>query len=232
MLPSVRVVDMFFSMGYLPINVDVTGLPCLVVGGGPVAERKIMTLWESGAQVRLVSQELTPGLQKMVAIGKVTFLGPEFVIDHLTDISLVFAATSDQELNDRISRQAKARGLWVNVADQPELCSFFLPATVKRGDLTISVSTNGHSPALAARLRTWLEEEIGPEYGLFVELMGRIRPKVLAERRPSRENRIIFQSLLDSELLDCLALGDLDRADDVLQRILGPGHTLETLGLT
>lgn len=216
-------------MRYLPINLDVRGLACLVVGGGEVGRRKVEGLLECGAKVRLVSRGLTPDLQRLVESRAVEHLGPEYMTGHLEGVALVFAATNETELNARISREAEERGVWANVADVPGLCRFIVPASVKRGDLTISISTGGRSPALAGHIRTRLEQWFGPEYARFLDLMGLVRPRVLAEGRPHEENREIFRRLVESDLLDSLAQGDLDQAQRRLQEVLGPEYTLSSL---
>ena len=213
-------------MKYLPLNMDVKGRTCLVVGGGEVASRKVATLLEFGARVHLVARELNSELQALVVRGRVQSLGPEYQIDHLKGVALVFAATSDQEINQKVSRDAMAAGILVNVVDQPELCSFIVPASVVRGDLVISVSSSGASPALAARLRQRLENEFGPEYDDFLRLMAVIRPKLLAEGRGHKENRSLFRALVDSDLLDLLAERNYGAVDQVLADVLGPDYVM------
>jgi precorrin-2 dehydrogenase/sirohydrochlorin ferrochelatase len=213
-------------MKYLPLNMAVEGRTCLLVGGGEVAARKATTLLEFGARVHVVARELSPELQDLVVRGRVQSLGPEYQTEHLNGAVLVFAATSDTELNQRVSREAMAAGIPVNVVDQPELCSFIVPASVVRGDLVISISTSGASPALAASLRRKLEDEFGPEYDYFLKLMAHIRPKLLAEGRGHRENRQLFRALVDSGLLDFLAAEKYDEADRVLAQVLGPDYVM------
>jgi precorrin-2 dehydrogenase/sirohydrochlorin ferrochelatase len=215
---------------YFPINLNLTNRPCLVVGGGEVGQRKIETLLECGAEVRLVSRELAPALQDQVKSGRVRHIGPEFSENSLDGVFLVMAATNDGELNALVSREAEKRGLWVNVADQPDLCSFILPAVVSQGDLTISVSTSGRSPAMASKIRDGLEDEFGPEYGRFLDIMGLIRGKLLAEGHPPKENREVFKRLVQSEILDSLAAGNLENVDKLLMEILvKPGYSLSEL---
>jgi precorrin-2 dehydrogenase/sirohydrochlorin ferrochelatase len=212
------------------VNLDLRGRTCLVVGGGEVGERKVRGLLECGARVRLVSRELTSGLSELVGLGQVDHLGAEYRTEHLSGAMLVFAATSDADLNLRLSHEAQSRGLWVNIVDQPELCTFIVPATFSRGDLTISVSTGGRSPALAARVRARLEKEFGPEYDLFLRLMGLVRARVLATGRPASENRAFFRSLVDSPLLDRLAAADRAGAEMILTQTLGEAFTFQSLG--
>ncbi|MEE9436228.1 MAG: bifunctional precorrin-2 dehydrogenase/sirohydrochlorin ferrochelatase [Candidatus Adiutricales bacterium] len=217
-------------MQYLPVNLDIKNRTCLVVGGGRVGQRKIKSLLECGADVRVVSQELLPELGDLVEAGRVTLLGSEYREEQLDGVSLVFAATDDPEVNTRVSQDAANRGLWVNVADVPELCSFILPANVTRGDLIISVSTSGRSPALAARIRRGLEDQFGSEYARFLKILGLIRTRVKSEGRPDDQNREFFFRLVDSELLEALKNGNVEQVDRILVEILGPDYTLSKLG--
>ena len=217
-------------MRYWPVNLDLKGRTCLVVGGGQVGERKVRSLLESGARVRLVSRELTSGLSDMVNRRQVELAGTEYCANHLDGVMLVFAATNDGVLNQRLSHDAQSRGLWVNVVDQPELCTFIVPASISRGDLTISVSTGGRSPALAARVRARLEEEFGSEYEDFLRLMGLIRTRILAAGGPASENRVLFRRLVDSPLLGCLAAADREGAERILTQTLGDDFTFKSLG--
>ncbi len=218
-------------MRYWPINVDILDRPCLVVGGGEVGQRKARSLVRSGAAVRLVGLELTPLLREWADDGSISFLGRTYKTEYLDDAALVIAATDDAELNLRISRECRERGIWVNVVDRPELCSFIVPATVNRGDLTISVSTSGRSPALAARVRARLEDEFGPEYDRFLILMGLIRERVLAQGRSANENRKLFRQLVDSDLLESLARHDTSQVEHRLIDILGPNFSLDNMDL-
>ncbi|MEW5726042.1 MAG: bifunctional precorrin-2 dehydrogenase/sirohydrochlorin ferrochelatase [Thermodesulfobacteriota bacterium] len=217
-------------MGYLPIFIDVQGRTCLVVGGGEVGRRKVEGLIEGGAVVRLVSRDLDSRLADLTGQGRVEYLGREYRTEHLDGAVLVFAATDDPQLNARVSREAQARGLLVNVADQPRLCTFIVPASVRRGDLTLAVSTGGGSPALAARIRAELEAQFGPEYAEFLKVLRLVREKVLAEGRPAEENKSKFQRLIASDLLERLVRGDAAGAEAVLTQILGPGFTFAALG--
>ena len=220
------------SKKYWPAHLDLSGRTCLVVGGGAVGERKVLGLLEAGASVNLVSREMTARLDELAAEGRVILLGPDYRPEHMEGAVLVFAATSDPELNSRVGRDALERGAWVNVADQPDLCTFIVPATVRRGDLAISVSTGGASPALAARIRARLEDQFGPEYETFLDLMALVRAGVLAQGQPSDRNRELFRQLVDSDVLENLALGDPGRAEETLVKLLGPDFTFSALGFT
>ena len=138
-------------MRYYPAFLDLQGLGCLVVGGGQVGERKVKTLQSCGAEVHLVSPELTSFLEEEVRQGRVRLLAPEFLPEHLEGMFLVIGATDDPEVNQRISLEARSRNLFCNIVDKPGECNFIVPSQVHRGDLVIAVSTGGRSPALAKK---------------------------------------------------------------------------------
>lgn len=205
-----------------PIFLNIDGKPCLVVGGGAVGERKVQDLLAAGALVSMVSRELTPLLQTQVQEGIITWLAAEFQPAHLEGMVLAIAATNDQATNEAVSAAAQARGLPVNVVDQPALCSFVVPATIRRGELVVAIGTGGNSPALAKKLRLELEARFGPEYGPYLELLGLIRQAVLAERRDHPGNQSLFTSILDRPWLACLQHGDHEGLTTLLAATLGP----------
>ena len=148
-------------MSYYPVLLELESKNVLVVGGGKVAQRKVETLLEYGALLSIVSKELTDNLEVLVEVQKVHLLGDEFNDKHLDNIFLVVAATNDKQLNHRVSESAKKRGLLINAVDQPPDCNFIVPSIIKKGDLLISISTSGKSPALAKRLREEMETQFG-----------------------------------------------------------------------
>ena len=217
-------------MKYLPIYLDLRDRLCLVVGGGRVGQRKVLTLLECGARVRLVSRETTAELRDLIDSGRIEQAGQSYSPEHLESVALVFVCTDDAWLNRRIFREASDQGIEVNVADQPDLCSFIMPAVISQGDLTISVSTSGSSPALASRIRQRLETLFGPEYAQGLDLMARIRTRVLEEGGPDQENRDRFYGLIDAGLIEALAEKDRLRVERIIADALGPDCTLAVLG--
>jgi precorrin-2 dehydrogenase/sirohydrochlorin ferrochelatase len=213
-----------------PIFALIEARPCLVVGGGAVGERKVQDLRAAGARVSVVSLSLTPGLAQLAAAGEICHLAVEFTEEHLEGMALVMAATDDAEVNARVSAAARARGLWVNVADAPDLCTFIVPAQVRRGDLTLAISTGGASPALARQLRLELAQHIGPEYGPYLTLLQEIRTRLLSERRAHPDNPRIFHRLVESPLREAVARGDRPRIVNLLQEILGSWLSPAVLG--
>ena len=142
---------------------------------------------------------------------------------------LVLAATDDRQVNARVSAAAQAQGLWVNVADDPEFCTFIVPAQVKRGDLTLAISTGGASPALARKLRRELQQQFGPEYRPYLALLKGLRDRLLSERRGRPENAELFHRLVDSPLRQAVAQGDRARVVALLREILGDALSLQVL---
>lgn len=189
-------------MKYYPIGLHIEGRRCLVVGGGKVAERKARGLIECGALVTVVSPELTPGLTSLASDGVIHWQPRGYDADAAAGFFLVMAATDDPQVQDQVQSDAQRGQVLLNVADVPEKCNFILPALVRRGGLTVAISTSGKSPALAKKLRQEIEEWLGPEYETVVEALGMIRPHILAWGRPQAENEKIFQGLLDLGIVE------------------------------
>lgn len=194
-------------MRYYPMFVSLAGQACLVVGAGQVGLRKIETLADCGA-ARILVVDKNPPDGALLARPGLSFAQRDFEQSDLDGVFLAIASTSSQAVNQRISDLCRERGVLCNIVDQPEACTFIVPATVCRGDLTLAISTGGQSPALARRIRKDLQETFGQEYALFLKLMGRLRPLVLALGLDTGANTAIFRSLVGSRLLEALKLGD------------------------
>jgi precorrin-2 dehydrogenase/sirohydrochlorin ferrochelatase len=210
-------------MSYYPVLIHLDGKKVVVVGGGPVAERKIEMLLEYGADVQVVSRDLTPRLRKYSEGGTIGFLGQEFNEDCLEEAFMVIAATDDPRLNHQVSKKAKEKGLLVNAVDQPSDCNFIVPSILRRGDFLIAVSTSGKSPALAKKVREALEEGFGNEYESLLILMGRLREEILSQRLSQDENRRIFHELVNSPVLEAIARKDWNGVAVILNGII-PGR--------
>ncbi len=218
-------------MSYYPILLDLSGKTALVAGGGNVARRKIESLLDHGAEVRVVSRELTGRVKELVDSGRVSHLGEYYTEACLEGAFVVIAATDDEDLNREISLDARKRGLLVNAVDQPHDCNFILPSVLRRGDLVVAVSTSGKSPAAAKKIREDLERQFGEEYATFLTVMGRVREAVRSMGLPQEENGRIFHEVVNSDLLGALSKGDVSRAERILDGILpdsvSPGEILD-----
>ena len=213
-----------------PIFVLLEDKPCLVVGGGSVGERKVLDLLEAGARVTVVSKDLTSTLTKLAQAGEIRYLNEPFTPEQVNGMVLVLAATDDREVNARVSAAAQAWGILVNVADAPEYCNFIVPARVRRGELTLAISTGGASPAVAQKLRQELEQRFGPEYKPYLALLQGVRDRLLCERRGHPENAALFHRLAAGPLLEAVAVGDRARVVAVLREILGHALSPQVLG--
>jgi precorrin-2 dehydrogenase/sirohydrochlorin ferrochelatase len=147
-------------MKYYPINLNIKGRLCVVIGGGRVAERKVKNLLRCGGRVKVVSPDLTVLLSKWVSQGKMDYARSEYRTSHLKGAFLVYAATSDRKVNAEIARDAARRRLLVNVADSTAESTFILPAVLRKREISIAVSTNGLSPAKSVRIRDRIKEFI------------------------------------------------------------------------
>jgi precorrin-2 dehydrogenase/sirohydrochlorin ferrochelatase len=213
-----------------PIFAVIEDKPCLVVGGGAVGERKVQDLLDSGARVTVISPELTPKLADWAARGKIVYRTGDFDESQVEGMALVMAATDDPEVNARVSAAAQTRAIWVNVADDPEHCTFIVPAQVKRGNLILAISTGGASPALARKVREELQQHFGPEYGPYLDLLRRVRIRLLSERRSNPGNAELFYRLVRSPLKDAVAIGDRARVLMVLHEVMGEVLSTPVLG--
>ena len=144
-------------MAYYPAFLNLRDRLALIIGGGEVAERKTASLLRCGARVHLVAKTLTASLEKWKKEGRIQYLGQVYRPSFMKEAFIVMAATDDPELNRKVSKDAEKRGLLINAVDQPEDCNFIVPSLVRRGDLTIAVSTSGRSPALAKKIRKEIE---------------------------------------------------------------------------
>jgi precorrin-2 dehydrogenase / sirohydrochlorin ferrochelatase len=209
------------SMKYYPVNLDLTNKRCVVVGGGDVAERKVERLLACGARVVVVSTSLNPALAARKKAGQLDHMDRDYEDQALDGAFMVIGATDHSDVNGRISRNAMARGLLVNIVDDPERCNFILPSLVQQGDLSIAISTGGKSPALARKLREELEKQYGAEYQILIGIMGTLRKKILARGQPSADNKAIFEELVHSDLLEAIREKDRDRINAIIHNLTG-----------
>lgn len=216
-------------MRYYPIQLDIRGRNCLVVGGGGVGTRKATSLLSCSARVTVVSPEASKELRSLAARGALTLIQRAYDPADLQGMFLVIGATDDEELNRRISADAERLNLLCNIADRPEKCNFILPAVVQRGDLVITVSTSGQSPALSKKLRQDLQAQFGNEYALLLDLLGAIRKRLLAEEHAPEEHKPIFERLVHSDLLTWIRESRRHDIDRLLAEVLGDGWRAEDL---
>jgi precorrin-2 dehydrogenase/sirohydrochlorin ferrochelatase len=203
-----------------PISLLIEGRRAVVVGGGSVAERKVIALLAAHGVVCVVAPETTPGLAELAANGSIEWKQGEATETDVEDAFIVILATDDPGLNARLASVAQDMGKLVNAVDQPEACNFFVPASVRRGALVLTASTGGASPALAKRVRRELESRYGPEYGELAELMGRLRREA-PEQIPGQPGRArLWRRVLDSPVLGLLRQGRREEAEALARSLL------------
>jgi len=208
-------------MSFYPICLDLEARTCVVVGGGRVAERKVLGLLSCNAKVSVISPVLTEELQLQHASGNIEWIDREYRQGDLAQAFLVIAATDDEETQKQVYVEADTNNLLLNVADVPQRCNFILPATARQGDLAISVSTAGKSPALARKIRMELEKRYGPEYRVLVDILGAVRPQVLAFGMEQLENEDLFKQLLHDDMEEWIKNKNWDSIEKHLRAVLG-----------
>ena len=209
-----------------PICLDIAGKLCVVIGGGLVAVRKVQGLLEAGGRVVVVSPVLCPELAALVEAGGCRWERRPYRQGDLAGACLAFAATDEPSVQEQVISEASQRGVPINVIDRPAACDFHVPATVRRGDLLLAVSTGGRSPALAARIRARLQEQYGTEYESLLELLGRLRPQIIEAAATPAQRRELFARLLEADLAGWIRTGRWDRIEGHLREVLGPGVEL------
>jgi precorrin-2 dehydrogenase/sirohydrochlorin ferrochelatase len=185
-----------------PMFLKLEGRQCLVVGAGKVGEPKIGGLLESGAHIRVVALDASPIVRQWARAGKIDIELRPFVADDLDGAFLAVVATNSRTLNERVYHEAQRRRVLCNVVDVPDLCDFFYPAVVRRGDLQIAVSTAGQSPSLAQKIRRQLEKQFGPGYAPWVTELGETRKLILASDLDKDRKLDLLHSLASREAFE------------------------------
>jgi siroheme synthase-like protein len=194
-------------VGFYPVVLELGARPVLVVGGGAVAQRKVDGLLEAGARVTVVSPELTERLATWAREDRIRWLGRSYRRGDAVGHALVFVATDDVALNAEIASAARECGVWVNAADDPRHCDFILPSVLRRGPLTVAVSTGGASPALSRMIREELEAHFSDDYGVLASVAAQARREL--EARCDGEH---WRRALDGEVRRLIAAGQREAA--------------------
>lgn len=185
-----------------PMFLKLKGRQCLVVGAGKIGEPKIGGLLETGARIRVVALAASAAVREWARAGKIELELRAFSADDLDGAFLAVVATNSRGLNERVYHEAQRRGVLCNVVDVPDLCDFFYPAIVRRGDLQIAISTAGQSPSLSQKIRQQLESQFGPGYAAWVAELGETRKLVLASDLDKERKLDLLHSLASREALE------------------------------
>lgn len=204
-------------VGY-PVNLLVTGRRCVVVGAGRIAARKIESLLDAGAEVSVVAPEVGDPVRAWAAEGRIQLIVRPFADADVDGAWLVVTATADPEVNRAVFAAGEARHIFVNSADDPANCSFTLMSVVRRGDIVVTIGTNGRSPALATYLKDHVRDEMGPEYEILLELLSEAREEMRSAGRSSEDAD--WRAAIDSGILELIREGRESEAREQLRSCL------------
>ena len=208
-------------MSFYPVNLQINNRSCVVVGGGSVAERKVIALLAAGACVTVLSPQVTQKLTKLIQGKSVIHVARAYVEGDVTGFFIVICATNNGAVNKLVAEEANKAGVLVNVADAPKLGNFMVPSQIAHGDLLITVSTGGKSPALARRLGAELAERYGPEYGTYLDLVAEARTKVKKNMQSSKEREVFWRQTINSEVINLLKEGKIKEAEAKINNAIG-----------
>ncbi len=183
---------------YYPIFLNLNKKKCVIIGGGKVAERKCSSLIKTGAEITLISPEITKKLENYCKKGLIRHKRREYMSSDLNRVFLVIAATDSSEINKRVFGDATRLNGLINVVDNPSLCTFIVPSLIRRGDLTIAISTGGASPAVAKAIRKELELLYGPEIALYLKRLKEIRLKAMKEIPDKKARERFLNGIVDA----------------------------------
>ena len=214
---------------YYPAFINIAGRTCIVVGGGDVAQRKVDQLLEAGGAVTVISPSVTARLAALAARGEVRHLARPFQAGDLGRAFLAIAATDQSEVNRAVYDEAQRTNVLVNSVDDPARCTFIAPAVVRRGPVTIAISTDGRSPGLARRMREEIDAIFPPEHAAYLEQMVELRERVrqeLASMHPQvREHT--WRALMNAGLLDLIRAGRRDEVEAMVAAAVDEARSAE-----
>jgi precorrin-2 dehydrogenase/sirohydrochlorin ferrochelatase len=205
---------------FYPIYLNLKGKRVLVIGGGEVAERKVEGLLGTGAEITLISPEVTPRLDTLARAKRIELHRRTYSSGDCAGAALVFSATDDGDLSSKVCNEARETGALVNTADQPVLCDFIMPAVVRRGDIAIAISTGGTSPGLAAQLRKEISTLVGPEYAQLGRLLAQARTEIRRRIPDPAQRKALHDRILSSDIIDHLKRNDSAAAERRLKDLI------------
>jgi siroheme synthase-like protein len=206
------------TTGY-PAILLLDGRLAVVIGGGAVANRKVRTLLDAGAKVRVVDPEPVAGIRSRATRGEIELIERPYEHGDLADAVVAVAATDDEAVNQGVFAEASDAGIPVNVVDNVALCTFIAPSIIRQGDLVLAISTGGAAPALAVRIRERLEREFGEEYARFLSLMAELRDSVKVPGDQDDRAKAWYR-VVDSDVMELVRAGEIERARERATELL------------
>jgi precorrin-2 dehydrogenase / sirohydrochlorin ferrochelatase len=191
---------------YYPMMLNIENRKCLIIGGGDIACRKISEFIEYGANVTVVSISINEDIKAFMDKGLIHYIKDAYHKNYIENAYIVVASTNHSKINNQIFRDCSEKGILVNVVDDPKNCSFIVPSKIKRGDLTISISTNGKSPTLSRAIREELEEKYDENYEILLNILGDVRKEVIEKVKDASMKKEIFNNIVKEDYLEKLKL--------------------------
>ena len=208
---------------FYPLFLNIRNKPVVVIGGGPVAERKILRLIEYSAQVKVISPDVTEAIDLMADSGIIELEKREYQKGDVSECYLAISACGVDSVDKEVYHEADSKFIPVNVVDVPKLCTFTVPSVVRRDPLQIAISTGGNSPSYAKKLRKHLEEEIDPIYGPYVMFLGQVRDLVKSRvSGPEKIRKELLHDLVESDLFERYCAGEHMAVDEVFDEYIKP----------
>jgi len=219
-------------MDYFPLFIDLKNKPCLVVGAGEVAARKIELLAKAGANITVIAPEISHNINQLqTSYPSLTILKKDFSIEDINQQRLIISATNQADVNELVASCAQKHNIPVNVVDNPELCSFIVPAIIDRSPVVAAISSGGASPVLSRLLRAKLESLIPPAFGRLAQLANKYRSLVKEHINPPSERRIFWEKTLQGSIAELFYSGKETEAEALLKSaILNSSGTHEVKG--
>ncbi|WP_124553511.1 siroheme synthase CysG [Methylophilus methylotrophus] len=217
-------------MQALPIFFNIAQRPCIVIGGGDVATRKVIMLRKAQGQVIVISPELCEELREMHAQGEIDYVPAEFHAEQLTSACLVIAATDDEAVNEAVSVAAKRLNIPVNVVDAPALCTFTMGSVIDRSPVVIAISSEGNAPVLARHIRSKIETMLPAAYGRIAAIAGEFRDQVKAKFSNLPARRRFWEDVLNGPLVERVLSGQEQAARELLGELLSQQQDAPTRG--
>lgn len=191
---------------YYPMMLNIENKQCLIVGGGDIAYRKILELIEYGASITVVSPNINEDIKAFVDKSVINYIQDIYIKTYIEDVHIVIASTNDSKVNNAVFKDCSEKRILVNVVDDPKNCSFIVPSKIRRGDLTIAISTNGKSPTLSRFIREELEKKYDENYETFLNILGDVRQEVMGKVKDYSKKKEIFNDIMKEDYLTKLKL--------------------------
>lgn len=191
---------------YYPMMLNIENKECVIIGGGEIAYRKILEFIEYGASIKLISPSINEDIKSLLDNKSINYIEDKYDKVYVKNAYIVVASTNDSRVNNQIFRDCSERKILVNVVDDPKNCSFIVPSKIRRGDLTIAISTNGKSPTLSRSIREELEKRYDEHYETFLNILGDVRQEVMVKVKDYSKKKEIFNAIMKEDYLIKLKL--------------------------